>query len=185
MPKIADIEVTPNPNARKFVLKEPLTGGATRSFETAEQANTDPLAAALFAIPHVTNVFYVDRWLPVTQDGGADWQALVRSLAEPIRAAPAHNPATAAASAAIIKPVIGGPIDELRLQSINALLDEQVRPALHKDGGDIQVLGLVGNQLKVRYQGACGTCPTAFLGTLAGIEGLLHTLEPDLQIIAN
>lgn len=185
MPKIADIEITPNPNARKFVLKEPLTGGVTRSFESAEQAHSDPLAAALFAIGHVTNVFYVDRWLTVTQDGGADWQVLVRSLAEPIRAAPAHDMAVAAVSGAAIKPVVGGPIDELRLQSINALLDEQVRPALHNDGGDIQVLGLVGNQLKVRYQGACGTCPTALLGTLAGIEGLLRTVEPDLQIIAS
>jgi Fe-S cluster biogenesis protein NfuA len=182
MPKIADIEVTPNPNARKFVLKEPLTGGVTRSFESAEQAQSDPLAAALFAIPHVTNVFYVDRWLTVTQDGGADWPLLVRSLAEPIRAASAHDPA-AAVSGERITPVVGGPFDELRLQSINALLDERVRPALHKDGGDIQVLGLVGNRLRVRYQGACGTCPTAFAGTLASIEGLLHTLEPDLQII--
>lgn len=184
MPKIADIEITPNPNARKFVLKDPLTGGVTRSFESAEQAQADPLAAALFAIPHVTNVFYVDRWLTVTQDGAADWQALTRIVAEPIRSAPAHDPAAAGPAGADIKPLVGGPIDELRLQSINALLDERVRPALRKDGGDIQVLGLVGNQLRVRYQGACGTCPSAITGTLAGIEGLLHSLEPDLQIVA-
>lgn len=184
MPKIADIEVTPNPNARKFVLKEPLTGGDTRSFESAAQAQSDPLAAALFAIPHVTNVFYVDRWLTVTQDGAADWPTLVRAVAEPIRAAPAYT-AAAGAPGADVKPVLGSPSDEIRLKRINALLDEQVRPALHRDGGDIVVLGLVGNQLKVRYQGACGTCPTAFLGTLAGIEGLLRTHEPDLQIVAN
>lgn len=183
MPKIADIELTPNPNARKFVLKEPLTGGVTRSFESPEQAQSDPLAAALFAIPHVTNVFYVDRWLTATQDGQADWAALVRALAEPIRAAPAYDPAAAIALSADNKPVVGNPMDELRLQHITALLDEKVRPALHKDGGDIQVVGLVGNQLKLRYQGACGSCPTAFAGTLASIEGLLHTLEPDLQII--
>lgn len=185
MPKITDIEVTPNPNARKFVLKEPLTGGVTRSFESAEQAQSDPLAAALFAIPHVTNVFYVDRWLTVTQDGAADWPALVRAVAEPIRAASAYTATAAGAAGADVKPVLGSPSDEIRLQSINALLDEQVRPALHRDGGDIVVLGLAGNQLRVRYQGACGTCPTALLGTLAGIEGLLRTLEPDLHIVAH
>ena len=184
MPKIADIEATPNPNARKFVLKEPLTGGATRSFESAGQAQSDPLAAALFAIPHVTNVFYVDRWLTVTQDGSADWQQMVRALAEPIRAAPAHTPSGYVSGERIV-PVVGGPVDEQRLQRINAVLDERVRPALHKDGGDIQVLGLVGNRLTVHYQGACGTCPTAFAGTLASIEGLLRALEPDLQIIPN
>jgi len=41
MPKIADLEYTPNPNARKFVLKEPLTSGLARSFENAEQAQRD------------------------------------------------------------------------------------------------------------------------------------------------
>ena len=81
MPRIEDIEDTPNPNAKKFILREPLTWGITRSYENAEQAKDDPLAAALFAIGNVTNVFYVDRWITVTQDGGADWRVLSRLLA--------------------------------------------------------------------------------------------------------
>ena len=71
MPRIAEIEFTPNPNARKFILRDPLTYGIARSYESAEQAQGDELAARLFAIPHVTNVFYVDYWLTVTQDGRA------------------------------------------------------------------------------------------------------------------
>ena len=46
------------------------------------------LAEALFAIPHVSNVFYVDHWLTVTQDGKAHWPDLLRQLAVPIRDAP-------------------------------------------------------------------------------------------------
>src|SRR3972149_3963979 len=88
MPKIAEIEDTPNPNARKFILKEPLTWGIRRSHENAEQAKDDPVAAALFDIEHVTNVFYVDHWITVTQDGGANWQELTRKVAPPTRAAP-------------------------------------------------------------------------------------------------
>lgn len=184
MPKIAEIETTPNPNARKFVLREPLTGGVARSFESAEQARSDSLAAALFAVPHVTNVFYVDRWLTVTQDGGADWQDLIRKVAEPIRVAAPYDPAAYRPASAAPASVAGSPADALRLQTINALLDERVRPALRRDGGDILVMGLVGNQLRVHYQGACGTCPSAITGTLAGIEGLLRATEPDLQLIA-
>jgi len=184
MPKIAEIESTPNPNARKFVLREPLTGGVARSFESAEQAQSDSLAAMLFAIPHVTNVFYVDRWLTVTQDGGADWQDLIRKVADPVRAAAAYNPAASGPMNAAPTAVVGSPADELRLQTINALLDEHVRPALRRDGGDILVMSLIGNQLKVHYQGACGTCPSAITGTLAGIEGLLRDIEPDVKLIA-
>src|SRR5450755_1086699 len=116
MPKIAEIEGTPNPNAMKFILKEPLTWGIARSYDNIEQAKDDVLAAALFDIEHVTNVFYVDHWITVTQDGSADWQELSRKVAEPIRAAPAadeHSSAIAGASAAAIADL--SPEDQQRL----------------------------------------------------------------------
>ena len=82
----------------KFMLKEPLTWGITRSYDNAGAgAADDPLAAALFDIEHVTNVFYVDHWITVTQDGQADWQELLRELAAPIREAPAADEQSAQA----------------------------------------------------------------------------------------
>jgi Fe-S cluster biogenesis protein NfuA len=185
MPKIADIESTPNPNALKFILKEPLTWGITHSYENASQAQDDILAAALFNIEHVSNVFYVDRWLTVTQDGDADWDELVRKVAVPIRATPAadaHTEATVAAATSANTEL--SPADQQRLDTINTLLDEQVRPHLKSDGGDLHVVGLAGNLLSVHYQGACGTCPSAISGTLRGIENLLQSIEPDLEVIA-
>ena len=154
MPKIAEIESTPNPNALKFVLKEPLTWGIKRSYDSAEEAKDDPLAEAIFEIEHVTNVFYIDHWLTVTQDGGADWQELRRMIAEQ------------------------------RLGLINALLDEHIRPYLQSDGGDLYVLGLEGNRLAVHYQGACGSCPSSISGTLQGIENLVKSIEPDIEVFA-
>ena len=76
------------------------------------------------------------------------------------------------------------PEDRERLDIINAVLDEQVRPYLQGDGGDLYVLGLEGSRLLVHYQGACGSCPSAISGTLAGIEGLLRTVEPDIEVVA-
>lgn len=185
MPKIAEIEDTPNPNAVKFILREPLTWGITRSYENAGQAKDDALAAALFDIEHVTNVFYVDRWLTVTQDGEADWPELVRKVAEPIRAAPAADAQTAATVAAATTAIAGlSPGDQQRLDKINVLLDEQIRPALQGDGGDLHVIGLDGNQLSVHYQGACGSCPSSIAGTLRGIENLVRSIEPDIDVVA-
>src|SRR3972149_4802358 len=112
MLKIAEIEGPPNPNAMKFILKEPLTWGITHSYDNAEQAQDDPLACALFDFEHVTNVFYVDHWITVTQDGGADWHELTRKLAEPIRAAPAADDHSAAVAAAATTAIDGfGPPD--------------------------------------------------------------------------
>ena len=185
MPRIDDIEDTPNPNAKKFILREPLTWGTARSYENADQAKDDPLASALFAIPNVTNVFYVDRWLTVTQDGGADWRALSRLVAEPIRAAPSadeHSARVTAAAAPVLADLT--PEDQERLDRINELLDAQIRPYLQGDGGDLHVIGLEGARLTVHYQGACGSCPSSISGTLAGIESLVRQIEPDIEVVA-
>ena len=185
MPKIAEIEGTPNPNARKFVLREPLTWGIKRSYDNAEEAKDDPLAAALFEIEHVTNVFYIDHWLTVTQDGGADWQELTRRLAEPIRAAPTANAQTASTVATATTAIADlSPEDQERLDKINALLDEHIRPYLQGDGGDLYVVGLERNKLAVHYQGACGSCPSSISGTLQGIENLVKSIEPDIEVCA-
>ena len=187
MPKIAEIEPTPNPNAMKFVLKDPLTWGVSRSYASAGEAKDDPLASALFDIEHVSNVFYVDHWITVTQDGKADWQELKRQVAVPIREAPAADADSAqhaeqAASGANIENLSDA--DKARVEKINEILDDQVRPYLQGDGGDLYVVGLDGNKLMVHYQGACGSCPSSISGTLAGIENLVRQLEPDMEVVA-
>ncbi|OGA00919.1 MAG: hypothetical protein A3H35_12805 [Betaproteobacteria bacterium RIFCSPLOWO2_02_FULL_62_17] len=186
MPKFADIEDTPNPNAKKFVLEEPLTWGIAHSYENAAQAEDDALAAALFDIEHVTNVFYLDRWITVTQDGRADWRALLRALAGPIRAAPAAvvQSAQLAAVAAGATAADLSPADQQRLDDINALLDREIRPYLQGDGGNLLVLGLEAKRLTVHYQGACGSCPSSLSGTLVAIENLVRSIEPDIEILA-
>ncbi|HTT37830.1 MAG TPA: NifU family protein [Burkholderiales bacterium] len=192
MPRIAEIEFTPNPNARKFVLREALTFGLSKSYETPEQAAGDPLGEALFAIPHVTNVFYVDHWITVTQDGKAHWPELLRQLAVPIRDAPSAQERSVELLDQDVAQADGARFDESKLtpeqrdklDMIQQLLDERVRPFLQGDGGDLYVLGLEGNLLKVHYQGACGSCPSSISGTLAGIEGLVREIDPELEVVA-
>ena len=192
MPRIAEIEFTPNPNARKFILRDPLTYGLTRSYENAEQAQGDALAEALFAIPHVTNVFYVDHWLTVTQDGGAHWPDLLRQLAVPIRDAPSAQERSEQLINESAGQVDGAPRIEReltpeereKLEVIQQMLDEQVRPYLQGDGGDLHIVGLEGNVLTVHYQGACGSCPSSISGTLAGIESMVRRIDPEMEVVA-
>lgn len=183
MAKIKEIERTPNPDAMRFVLDEPLTNGATRSFENAGEAEHDSLASALFDIEHVINVYYVDKYITVTQDGKAVWSELLRKLAPPIREAqPQMNADEDDSEVHVSKEAMES--DDPRLQEINRMLDEQVRPYLLADGGGLKVLGLESNRLKVHYQGACGTCPTASSGTLYAIESMVKRIDPEIQVIS-
>ena len=44
MPKISDIQETPNPNAVKFILREPVSNGVARSFSSPSQAEKRPVS---------------------------------------------------------------------------------------------------------------------------------------------
>ncbi|MCH8494221.1 MAG: NifU N-terminal domain-containing protein [Balneolales bacterium] len=182
MPKIAEIERTPNPNAMRLVISEPISQGITRSYENAEQAEKDPFATLLFAIPSVISVYYVDSYVTVTQDGSSDWNELLRKLAPPIREAEpigmleSDDDEVHASKEAMES-------DDPRLVQINKMLDEQVRPYLLADGGGLKVLGLDDNNvIKVHYQGACGTCPTATRGTLYDIESMVRRIDPEIVV---
>lgn len=184
MPKISDIEETPNPNAVKFILKEPVSNGTTHSYPSIEAAKGDELATALFEVGNVVSVFYMDRMITVEKEEGADWDELLPKLAVPIRAAESTQMAAAAAAA------VGGSIaavvsDDPRLMRINEILDEKVRPALAGDGGWLEVLNLKDHTLSIRYQGACGSCPSSLSGTLMAIEGMLRQeIDPELEVVA-
>lgn len=183
MPKIAEIEYTPNPNAVKFVLKEPVTTGFARSYPNREIAQADPLAAALFDVGSVVSIFMQDKWLTVTKQEDATWPDLLPKLAAPIRSAasvtgaPSEAPKREFASQA-------DPNDPV-IQKVQAVLDENILPALAADGGGLEVVGRHDKQILIRYQGACGTCPSSLTGTLAAIEGILQKeVDPELVVIS-
>src|SRR5712672_2915286 len=185
MPKISDIEETPNPNAVKFILREPVSNGVARSYGSADQASDDPLAKSLFDVGHVVSVFYMDRMITVEKDDEGDWDDLLPTLAVPIRAAAAVNSGAAAAGAAVGGAIAAVTSDDPRLMKINDILDEKVRPALAGDGGYLEILGLAEHTLTIRYQGACGSCPSSLTGTLMAIEGMLkQEVDPEMEVVA-
>lgn len=188
MPKISDIEETPNPNAVKFILREPVTNGTAKSFSSAAQAAEDPLAKSLFDVGGVVSVFYMDKMITVEKDDVGDWDDLLPILAVPIRAAESvvsSSSAAAAAGAALGGSLAALTSDDPRLMKINEILDEKVRPALMGDGGYLEILGLKEHTLSIRYQGACGSCPSSLTGTLMAIEGMLkQEVDPELEVVA-
>src|SRR5205085_11683067 len=107
MPKISDIQETPNPNAVKFILKEPVTNGVARQFNSASEAANDALAKTLFDVGEVVSVFYMDKMLTVEKEDAADWDDLLPRLAVPIRAAESVAKPEAQAAAADIATVGG------------------------------------------------------------------------------
>jgi len=190
--KIVEIEYTPNPNAVKFIVDEPLTPfGAHAEFKSIDDAAAVPLARSLFDIEHVISVYWTDRWVTVTQDGEANWHELLRQVATPLRQATRDDAALGAefearmAARADDQDTEGLGLDDARLPLIREILEDEILPFLQSDGGGLEIKALVDNQLFIRYQGACGTCPSATMGTLMAIENLLQMeVDPELTVMS-
>jgi NFU1 iron-sulfur cluster scaffold homolog, mitochondrial len=180
MPKIAEIEYTPNPNAVKFVLKESVAAGFPKSFPDRIIAAADPLAAALFDVGHVVSVFMQDKFITVTKDDELSWSELLPKLAPPIRAAGASQAPAPAVSHEFEKPDENDPF----IAQILKVLQDTILPALAADGGGLEVIGRHEKQVMIRYQGACSTCPAGMTGTLMAIEGILKKeVDPEIVVI--
>jgi Fe-S cluster biogenesis protein NfuA len=189
MPKIADIQETPNPNAVKFILKEPVSHGTSHSFKSVETAEEDSLAKSLFEIGEVVSVFYMDKMITVEKTDEADWDEILPALAVPIRAAEsvaaAKNGNGNGAGQAVGGAIAAALSDDPKIREIEALLDERIRPYLASDGGWLEIVELANSTLKIRYEGACGSCPSSLTGTLMAIENMIKDeIDPEIEVIA-
>jgi NFU1 iron-sulfur cluster scaffold homolog, mitochondrial len=178
MLQVVDVDLTPNPHALKFIINEKLIKTGTRQFHKKEDAVKDPLAKGIFELEGVVSVFYMDKFITIEKRPDIDWGKIQKPFVNfignfDVSLIPGDSPAETNDEAS----------DEM-LKKINEILNMKVRPALANDGGGLEVLGLEGNTLKVRYQGACGSCPSAIRGTLMAIEGLLkRDINPAIEVI--
>lgn len=175
---VQDVDLTPNPHALKFILNEKLLNRETRQFTDKESAKDDPFAKGIFEIQGVVSVFYMDKFVTIEKSRESNWGQIQRPFINFLKdfdknLIPPENEIT----------VSEEETSEL-LKQINILLDQKVRPALAGDGGGLEVLGLDGYTVKIRYQGACGSCPSSISGTLTAIEGLLkRDINPAINVI--
>jgi Fe-S cluster biogenesis protein NfuA len=68
---------------------------------------------------------------------------------------------------------------ELTIANVETVLDE-MRPYLISDGGNIEIVELDGPIVKVRLQGACGSCPSSTMTLKMGIERRLKEMIPEI-----
>jgi Fe-S cluster biogenesis protein NfuA len=87
------------------------------------------------------------------------------------------TPTTEAAAEA---PAVANDPRALTMENVERTLDE-VRPYLMADGGNVEVVEIDGPIVKVRLQGACGSCPSSTMTLKMGIERKLREAIPEVD----
>jgi Fe-S cluster biogenesis protein NfuA len=68
----------------------------------------------------------------------------------------------------------------LNNQNVETILDE-MRPYLISDGGNVELVEIDGPIVKLRLQGACGSCPSSTMTLRMGIERRLRDAIPEIE----
>ena len=67
----------------------------------------------------------------------------------------------------------------LTSENVETVLDE-LRPYLISDGGNVELVEIEGPIVKLRLQGACGSCPSSTMTLKMGIERRLREKIPEI-----
>jgi Fe-S cluster biogenesis protein NfuA len=165
------IQPTPNPNALKFILSQDVKTEGKVSFKSPQDCREVPLAAALFDLRGVDQIHFFQNVITISKFSFEDWNSLEPAVQTCIESfVEDHNPDFK----------VFDPEADRRahltpdMQKIEEILDKRIRPGLQGDGGDLAVKDFKDNILIVKYQGACGTCPSSTTGTLEAIRSILR-----------
>jgi Fe-S cluster biogenesis protein NfuA len=168
-------EMTPNPMSLRFTVNRPLLESGGRNFTSAEKAKGSALPEALFALPGVTGVLVARNFVTISAQPGTNWADLCGTVEATIKThIQSGNPAVAPQAASESRP--SGEIED----GIVKVLEEEIRPAVAMDGGDVEYVGYKDGIVRLRLKGACHGCPSAAITLKLGIE---HRLKQQFEEI--
>lgn len=185
-----ETETTPNPATLKFLPGQQVMPSGTRDFASPEDAESSPLAQALFDTGEVTGVFFGGDFVSVTAAPGVDWGVLKPQvvgvlLDHFISQAPLFQGGDASGFSvpddAGDEDIGDDPADAEIVEQIKELIETRIRPAVANDGGDIRYRGFREGVVYLAMQGACSGCPSSTATLKHGIEGLLKHYVPEVS----
>jgi Fe-S cluster biogenesis protein NfuA len=174
------VQPTPNPNALKFIVNTIVKAQGKASFKSPTQCEKVPLAKSIFELRGVDQIHFFQNVITVSKFSFEPWDELEVKVLETINEnIDEHNPQfdqfdPEAARRKNLPP---------ELLKIEEILDKKIRPGLQGDGGDLQCVSFQDNILIIKYQGACGTCPSSTMGTLEAIRAILRDeYSPEIEV---
>ena len=182
--KVVRTKETPNPNALQFVINGVILDNGNISFASKKEAEGDKMAEALFERPGVLSVFVMDNFITVTKDDKTSWVPLKDRVWKTIEETVTFYQAEGKVQLSEVDVVNFANLNnEKKLQGIEMVLNRSIRTNLAQDGGGVELKGIEGDEVRIHYQGACGSCPTSTSGTLQYIQTQLRQqLHPKLTV---
>ena len=173
-------EVTPNPNSLKFLPGKKVSNSGPYEITKNDDVKNE-LVRNILSVNGVEGVFLGEDFISVNKNDVIQWDDIKHIVISLINDFYSDGKEF----------VIDGNLEEQYLnlneieKKIVKILDQKIRPAVAKDGGDIKFKEFKDGVVKVQLQGSCSGCPSSTMTLKQGVQNLLcHYLPEVKEVVA-
>ena len=173
-------EVTPNPNSLKFLPGKKVSNSGPYEITNKDETQ-NALVRNLLSINGVEGIFLGEDFISINKNEIIKWDEIKHIVISFI------NDFYSEGKEFVIDESLeeqNSNLDDLE-QKIVKILDQKIRPAVARDGGDIKFKEFKDGVVKVQLQGSCSGCPSSTMTLKQGVQNLLcHYLPEVKEVIA-
>ena len=169
-------ETTPNPNSIKFIPGKIVSNSG--SFEVTRKDETkNELIKNLLSVNGVEGIFLGKDFISINKYDDTSWDEIKHIVISLI------NDFYSSGKECVVENTLIENNENLKdiEKKIVKILDEKIRPAVAKDGGDIKFKEFKDGIVKVQLQGSCSGCPSSTMTLKQGVQNLLCHYLPEVK----
>ena len=173
-------EVTPNPNSLKFLPGKKVSNSGPYEITNKNDIQNE-LVGNIMSINGVEGIFLGEDFISVNKNENVKWDEIKHIVISLI------NDFYADGKEFVIDENIKQEVSDLSEieQKIVKILEQKIRPAVARDGGDIKFKEFKDGVVKVQLQGSCSGCPSSTMTLKQGVQNLLcHYLPEVKEVVA-
>ena len=173
-------EVTPNPNSLKFLPGKKVSNSGPYEITNKDDMQNE-LVRNILSINGVEGIFLGQDFISVNKNEDIKWDEIKHIVISLI------NDFYAGGKEFVIDENIKEKnLDLSEIESkIVKILEEKIRPAVARDGGDIKFKEFKDGVVTVQLQGSCSGCPSSTMTLKQGVQNLLcHYLPEVKEVVA-
>ena len=173
-------EVTPNPNSLKFLPGKKVSNSGPYEITNKDDIQNE-LVRNIMSVNGVEGIFLGQDFISVNKKENINWEEIKHIIISLI------NDFYADGKEFVIDENIKKEISDLNEieKKIVKILEQKIRPAVARDGGDIKFKEFKDGVVKVQLQGSCSGCPSSTMTLKQGVQNLLcHYLPEVKEVVA-
>ena len=169
-------EITPNPNSLKFLPGKNVSNKGSFEITQKDQTNNE-LVKNLLSINGVEGIFLGKDFISINKYDDTSWDEIKHIVISLI------NDFYSSGKECVVENTLIENNENLKdiEKKIVQILDEKIRPAVAKDGGDIKFKEFKDGIVKVQLEGSCSGCPSSTMTLKQGVQNLLCHYLPEVK----